>query len=549
MNKEDLIGYADDLLRTAMYKLDGTDAEDLVQETMLAALLAIEQGRRIENPGAWLQGVLNRKYYDFLRQKYRRPTVSIDMLGDGQYQKQLQQEDEALRRLERSQEAEALRRELAHQAGIYREVLVRYYMHGESVGHIARALQIPENTVKSRLYAGREHIRKDFAMEKYTKQSYEPETLSIGMSGRYGINGEPFNLGLQDRIKMNLMILAYDKSVTLRELSEGIGIAVAYIEPIVEQLVDGELMKRIGDKVYTDFIIYREEDRQATVGLQRELADKKYKEIWAVVEQGLQELREQAFYRKQRSEARQKLESHVVIYILQRAEGNVRKEVTGELSFDAYPDRKNDGKWFVLGNHYEAGYDYQKSEREYRRYWTDGESSNSMGEYDGHKDVRMYAYDCLLGHTYLACGSRNITGDMLLRMLYMVACDREKELALLNSHILEQVDVLLELGLLARREDSKMECLVPVIAGENRNYMHKIGDEYGDLIGQKFHDELLALVKHPVKLPPHLKSVAEWYRYHHCENCLTMMLAERAREAGLFLAGYDGPAPAIYLVV
>ncbi|MDE5892667.1 MAG: sigma-70 family RNA polymerase sigma factor, partial [Acetatifactor sp.] len=255
MNKEDLIGYADDLLRTAMYKLDGTDAEDLVQETMLAALLAIEQGREIENPGAWLQGVLNRKYYDFLRQKYRRPTVSIDMLGEGQYQKQLQQEDEALRRLERSQEAEALRRELAHQAGIYREVLVRYYMHGESVGHIARALQIPENTVKSRLYAGREHIRKDFAMEKYTKQSYEPETLSIGMSGRYGINGEPSNLGLQDKIKMNLMILAYDKPVTLRELSEGIGIAIAYIEPIVEQLVDGELMKRIGDKVYTDFII------------------------------------------------------------------------------------------------------------------------------------------------------------------------------------------------------------------------------------------------------------------------------------------------------
>ncbi|MDE5894330.1 MAG: hypothetical protein K2H45_15560, partial [Acetatifactor sp.] len=292
-----------------------------------------------------------------------------------------------------------------------------------------------------------------------------------------------------------------------------------------------------------------EEDRQATVSLQRELADNKYKEIWEIVEQGLQELREQAFYQKQCPEARQKLESHVVIYILERAEGNVRKEVTGELPFESYPDRKNDGKWFAMGEHYEAGYDYQKSEREYRRYWTDGEASNSMGEYDGYKDVRMCAYDCLLGHTYIACGSRNITGDTMLRMLYMVACDREKELALLNSRILEQVDVLLELGLLARREGGKIECLVPVITRENRDYMHKIGDEYGDLIGQKFHDELLSLVKHPVKLPPHLKSVAEWYRYHHCENCLTMMLAERAREAGLFLAGYDGPAPAIYLVV
>lgn len=106
-------------------------------------MLAIEQGREIENPAAWLQGVLRRKYHDFLRRKYRCPTVSMDMLADGQYCDQLQQEDERLRRLERSQEAEALRRELAHQAGIYREVLVRHYMHGESVGHIAWAMMVP----------------------------------------------------------------------------------------------------------------------------------------------------------------------------------------------------------------------------------------------------------------------------------------------------------------------------------------------------------------------------------------------------------------------
>lgn len=549
MNKEDLIGYADDLLKAAMYKLDGTDAEDLVQETMLAALQAMEQGKEIDNLRAWLLRVLNRKYYDFLRQKYRRPTVSIHMLEDGQYRKQLQQEDEQLQRLEQSEEAEALRRELAHQAGIYREVLVRYYMHGESVGHIAEALQIPENTVKSRLYAGREHIRKDFTMEKYTKQSYEPEKLNIGMSGECGINGEPFSLGLQDRIKMNLMILAYDKPVTLRELSEAIGIATAYIEPVVEQLVDGELMKRVGDKVYTDFIIYREEDRQATVGLQRELADRRYKEIWEIVEQGLKELREQDFYQKQRPEARQKLESQSAIYILQRAEWTVRSEVAGEAPYSSYPDRKNGGKWFALGEHYEAGYDYSKSGGGYHRYWIDGETNRPMGEYGVHSDVRMYAYDCLLGYTYLFCAHRNISEDVLVRILYLVAYDKEEELALLQFRILEKMDVLLELGLLARKENGKLECLVPVIAGADREYMHELGNKYGNKIGQEFHDELLALIKHPVKLPSHLKSVLEWYRYLQCGSCISMMVAERAREAGLFLPGYDGPAPAICLVV
>ena len=547
MKKDDLIRYADDLLRTAMYKADGADAEDLVQETMLAALLAIEQGREIREPKAWLQGVLRRKYYDFLRQKYRYPTVSFEALYERQEQAQ---EDEQLRRLERTEEAEAIRGELAHLARIHREVLARYYMRGESVGQISRALGIPANTVKSRLYAGREHIRKDFTMEKYAKQSYEPERLTFGMTGECGIGGEPFSLRVNDSmIRQNLLILAYDRPVTLRGLSEALGIAAAYIEPEVDQLVDGELMKRVGDKVYTDFIIFREEDRQATVGLQRELADKRYREIWEIVEQGLAELRGQDFYRKQRTEAQRKLESHIVICMLSKAEWNARGENTGKLPFSSYPERKNGGRWLGLGEHYASDYDWNAEEHAYRRYWIDGESCRTMDGYDDHKYVGMYASDCLLGHTYLSYVPSGISEEMLSKILYLTAYDKEKELTLLNPRILEQLDVLLQLDLLARGENGHLECLVPVSARENRNYMENLGEEYGELIQQKYHDDYQALMQHPVKLPPHLKSVTEWHRYMQCGKCVSMMLAQRAREAGLFLPGYDGPAPSIHLVV
>ncbi len=64
-----------------------------------------------------------------------------------------------MRRLEQSEETQELRHALAHQTRIHREVLVRYYMHGESVGQIAQMLQIPENTVKSRLYTGRSQMQ------------------------------------------------------------------------------------------------------------------------------------------------------------------------------------------------------------------------------------------------------------------------------------------------------------------------------------------------------------------------------------------------------
>lgn len=58
-------------------------------------------------------------------------------------------------------------------------------------------------------------------------------------------------------------------------------------------------MKRVSDKYYTDFIIYSEKDRTVNFALEKELAEKLYKDIWVIAEQGLSELRQQDFYKKQ----------------------------------------------------------------------------------------------------------------------------------------------------------------------------------------------------------------------------------------------------------
>lgn len=48
MNKNELTEYADYLLKTAMFKVNNIeDAEDLVQETLMAALVAIYQNKPI----------------------------------------------------------------------------------------------------------------------------------------------------------------------------------------------------------------------------------------------------------------------------------------------------------------------------------------------------------------------------------------------------------------------------------------------------------------------------------------------------------------------
>ena len=57
---------------------DLQDAQDLAQETILSALLFIQKGGVIERPRPFLSTLLNRKYYDMLRRRYRIPTVSMD---------------------------------------------------------------------------------------------------------------------------------------------------------------------------------------------------------------------------------------------------------------------------------------------------------------------------------------------------------------------------------------------------------------------------------------------------------------------------------------
>ena len=184
MEKSELGKYTDFLLSVAIKKCGNLEeARDITQEALLSALSFLSKGGKIDQPKAWLISVLNRKFFDMLRKKYKLPTVCLDAIMD------YTAADTAYKGMEESEEEAEIRRNIAFLSNIHREVIIRYYIHNKSVEDIAGELKIPAGTVKSRLYAGREHIKKGFFnMESYTRQSYEPETLYLSWSGRCGMN-------------------------------------------------------------------------------------------------------------------------------------------------------------------------------------------------------------------------------------------------------------------------------------------------------------------------------------------------------------------------
>lgn len=525
--------YADFLMKKAVYKCDDLhDAEDLVQETLLAGLVYLKKGKIMDDPAAWLSSVLERKYYDTLRRKYRKPAVSIDFADDIPEQNYLYED------IERSEDAEMIRKNLGQLTSVYRETMVRFYMKDQSIKEIAQALSVPENTVKSRLNAGRKHIRKEIAMEKYTNQSYEPEYLYISCTGSSGNDAEPFSLVRpDDRLAMNLLILAYEKPVTIGELSQAIGIPTPYVEPVIDRLVNGELMKRTGNKVYTDLIIYSKEDREATYELERRYADENYKAVWELMQKGFEELSEQEFYKIQNERQKTKLMAYFAVRTIEHAPRHVRNELTNEFeknSWESYPDRPNGGKWFAMGN--------RVTEQE-KRHW--GSKYSVNGEYGTRQgSVGIYEYGTILHEMNI---------DMengILRPLFYAAVNGAFDMDIISKRALDQLDSLIEKGYFIR-ENGVLKPDIPVISEKDRcEGLYELSDRHAKIIAEHFHDMYMDIYKgKAVKIPPHLDSVPGFLKYLQRCCSIGMMIIMNAKENGLFLNGIDYPTPTAFISI
>ena len=89
MNKNEIFrqwisDYSKPLLQRATYLLSNKeDAEDLVQEVLIAAYNSFENFKEDSKPKTWLMGILKNKVADYYRSKYKtEPNISLDHFFD-----------------------------------------------------------------------------------------------------------------------------------------------------------------------------------------------------------------------------------------------------------------------------------------------------------------------------------------------------------------------------------------------------------------------------------------------------------------------------------
>lgn len=539
MTNDEIIQYYDYLMRLAISKCDAqADAEDLVGDTLLAALSYLHRGGIIEYPKTWLTNTLYHKYNDNLRKKYRSPVmVCLDEGMDI-----LQEEDEEYLA---SEEAAKVRKELNHLAHITREVMIRFYYGNQSVADIAEGLEIPEGTVKSRLSTGRSQIKKGLeSME--TRENYLPGQMSLSFGGSEGFKGEPMSLVEGDLIVQNLLMLAYEKPVDISNLSKAIGIPAAYIEPIIQKLVDGELMVQMDSgKVYSDFIITKPQDLLENFKPQLDFAHKHFETIWNILKRMSDQISKMPYVQDMGDEERTKLDRYAVLKALQ----DFQHFGTGKIEAPQFPKRKDGGWWFAQATAFDAGYN-RKEYLEASEYAIHGGHRTSEAlEVGRAKQVRLYEFDTtLLDSPHRYGDAYELYFKHIIPLLWHIYEGVPLENSNIPNEFISYMPTLEALGLIGSAGDkpcvkipvlekSKYEELCDVIKSATAEMKSAIGEEFTTFIGS---------MKAPV--PKHLTSVPELFRYRTATAYFVMAIVREAYNKGLHLKDVEYCCPPVVLV-
>lgn len=243
-----------------------SSAEELCSDISLAVMTALRKGIRPENFAAWVWQVARNRHADYAESRRKTRERSC---GDDISEYELDDGSEPMDdKLVREEELNLLRRELAFISCDYRNVLVAFYIDDRSLKDISRSLNLPENTVKSKLHRARKILKEGINMAReFGTKSYKPEEVSFSGSGWFPATDSPYD-AVKKKIAKNILLEASNNPETAEELAMALGIAMPYMEEEIDDLVRVTLLKKVGDKYITNIPILSREIQKKLYDIQ-----------------------------------------------------------------------------------------------------------------------------------------------------------------------------------------------------------------------------------------------------------------------------------------
>jgi RNA polymerase sigma-70 factor (ECF subfamily) len=155
--EREALGHVDSLFNLAVHLTRNREqAGDLVQETYLRALRFAHRFERGTNLRAWLFQILRNTFLTFYRLRAREPALAADGVPEWDAPVFHDAPDPTGAQVEAHTDLE---RALARLPAEFRMILLLAEVEGLPLEEVARVMDCPVGTVKSRIFRGKERLR------------------------------------------------------------------------------------------------------------------------------------------------------------------------------------------------------------------------------------------------------------------------------------------------------------------------------------------------------------------------------------------------------
>lgn len=336
MDENKIIPYIEPIFRFCCKRLsDRYDAEDLASEIICHILDGINK-YQIESLDAWVWRIAHNRYARFIDDRKKNQIVlscEDELFDIADYS--------AVDEDRTEEQYETVFRYLHTLSSEYKNIFVDCYIGELSVRSLAKKYSLPETTIKWRLNVGRQKIRDRIGENKmdkvYQRINWNTTTCNGSM--------DP-DAYLHTQIARAICLAAYEKPLTVEEISLTTGLPTMYIEDELPRLAYGDAICKDGSKYATNFIIFRLKDRKQTEDVSASAVKMLADQMEALLTGAKEKVREIQFYGNDFGLDR--LGYIIVPYLLRRKIRDVKNNRL-KLENGPYPPRKDGGYgWFIV---------------------------------------------------------------------------------------------------------------------------------------------------------------------------------------------------------
>lgn len=336
MDENKIIPYIEPIFRFCCKRLSNRyDAEELASEIICHILDGMNK-YQIESLDAWVWRIAHNRYARFIDNRNKNQIVLSceDELFDIADYSDIDENNT-------QEQYETVFRYLHTLSSEYKNIFVDYYIGELSIRQLAQKYALPETTIKWRLNVGRQKIRDRIGENKmdkvYQRINWNTMVCNGDMdSHRY----------LHSQMARAICLAAYEKPLSVEEISISTGIPTMYIEDELPRLEYGDAICKVGNKYVTNFIIFRLKDRKQMEDISSSLVKMLAEKFERLLNEAENKINAIDFYGN--NFGIERLGYIIVPYLLRRKIRDVKNNRL-KLENGPYPPRKDGGYgWFIV---------------------------------------------------------------------------------------------------------------------------------------------------------------------------------------------------------